>query len=46
VFEGWASGPTTEDPAGWTPPAIGAVVDDLLERARPNAGPDGSVRRD
>ena len=46
VFEGWTCGPTAEDPAGWDAAEIGVVVDDLLARARPNAGPDGVIRND
>jgi NAD(P)-dependent dehydrogenase (short-subunit alcohol dehydrogenase family) len=45
IFDGWAAGPSTEDPAGWAAPEVGAIVDELLARARPNAGPDGSVRK-
>jgi NAD(P)-dependent dehydrogenase (short-subunit alcohol dehydrogenase family) len=40
IAEGWHRGPEAENPG--TPAAVGAVITDLLARARPNADLDGN----
>ncbi|MCZ7535083.1 MAG: SDR family oxidoreductase [Acidimicrobiia bacterium] len=38
VAEGWQRGPTAEKGDRWDPAELGAVVPDLVAKARPNAG--------
>lgn len=43
VAEGWIKGPSADKGARWDPNELGAVVPDLVARARPNAGIFGEV---
>jgi NAD(P)-dependent dehydrogenase (short-subunit alcohol dehydrogenase family) len=43
VAEGWAVGQAVDKGARWDPAELGAVVTDLVARARPDAGLDGRV---
>ena len=43
VLEGWANGPAVSSPDTWSQSELSEVIPDLVARARPNAGPDGSV---
>lgn len=43
VAEGWAMGPRVDKDARWDPAELGAVIPDLVRRARPNAEMTGLV---
>jgi hypothetical protein len=43
VAEPWHAGPAADKEARWDPAELGAVVLDLVARARPPVGPFGQV---
>jgi hypothetical protein len=46
VAEGWRAGPAADNPAGWEPAELGAVVPDLVARAAPNVDIWGNTGAD
>ncbi|WP_436774962.1 SDR family oxidoreductase [Yinghuangia sp. YIM S09857] len=42
VAEGWANGPTVDKGGRWTPSELSDVIPDLVAKAAPNAGMDGT----
>ena len=44
VAETWVAGPTVEKPGRWDPAELGAVIPDLVAKARPNSDGSGSPR--
>ncbi|MCF2525661.1 SDR family oxidoreductase [Yinghuangia soli] len=42
VAEGWANGPTVDKGSRWTPAELTEVIPDLVAKAAPNAGMDGT----